>query len=142
MSTDRRNFCRYVLLSAAALMLKPATLLAAPGKRKRLSGSCSIEVVRCQCFNELQCRYLSDPEAGPCPRFRVGDRILIDPTNVDSAVEDNLICPHAWTALRPYIMAALSQGEAVECTPALSENQAIVSCPDGTRPVIFKVTAL
>ncbi len=143
MSTDRRSFCRYALISAAALLWKPATLFASVSPKKpRMAGKCQVEVVRCQCFDELQCRYLSDPEAGPCQRHKVGDKFEINPLNLDSFAHGEHICPNAWRALKPYVMAALSQGETTECAPALSDNQAIVSCPDGTRPVIFKVTAL
>jgi len=139
---DRRKFCRYSLLTAAAVILKPGRILGATRQSgPRLSGNCRIEVVRCQCFDELQCRYLNDPEAGPCPRFKVGDIIDITPENISTFAHSSHFCPQAWRALEPYVMAALSQSETEECAPALSDNEAIISCPDGTRPVIFKVTA-
>lgn len=144
MPINRRKFCQYTLLGALGAILSPRRLFAATRKdsdaTRRLCGKCTVEVVRCQCFSELQGRYLSDPEAGPCSRFNVGDKITVTPDNLE-ATKNSSICPHAWRSLEPYIMAALSQGEAAECSPALKETQAVISCPDGTRPVIFKVTA-
>ncbi len=142
MDITRRRFCKLSALAAFAMTVIPEKLFASPGTKVRLSGRCSIDVIRCQCFTDLQCRYLDDPEAGPCARFHVGDRIEITPENVRSMVSSGKICPQAWRALEPYVMAALSPNPTEECAPALTDNQAIVSCPDGTRPVIFKVTAV
>lgn len=122
----------------------PERALGATARRSRrsaLAGRCSIEVVRCQCFTELQGRYLDDPEAGPCDCFKVGDRIDITPANIDEMCRSKRMCPHAWRVLEPYVMAALSVGATKECAPASESTQAVVSCPDGTRPVIFKLTA-
>lgn len=107
---------------------------------RRLSGSCRIDVVRCNCFTDLQGCYLDDPEAGPCTRFKPGDTLTLTPANLDE-MKSRRICPQAWRVMEPYVMAALNAGETKECNPALKDTQAVVCCPDGTRPVIFKITA-
>jgi len=141
MDISRRKFFRTSALAAIGMSVMPGRLLAASSPKTDFSGRCSVEVLRCQCFPELQSRYLDDPEAGPCSRHHVGEKIEITPENIQALKKSGKICPHAWRALEPYVLAALSAGTTVECAPALTENQAVVSCPDGTRPVIFKVTA-
>lgn len=138
---SRRHFCRLTALASISLMLMPKRALATTQNRS-LRGSCRIEVLRCNCFTELQSRYLDDPEAGPCSRFKVGEKFIIDARSLKRFEEEKCpFCRQAWNALRPYVMAALSAGETTECAPASAQTQAVIACPDGTRPVIFKVTA-
>lgn len=140
MSLTRRNFCKISALAALGLIFTPRrTQASAP---RHLKGSCRMEVVRCNCFHDLQGCYLNDPEAGPCTRYSAGDTLMITPDNLEELRKSGRICPQAWNALRPYVLAALSAGETVECAPASIPTQAIISCPDGTRPVIFKLTAV
>lgn len=141
MDLNRRKFCKASAFGAIAMALSPGRIFASASENKHLSGRCTIEVLRCNCFHDLQCRYLDDPEAGPCPKFHVGDKIEITPGNLRAVMESGKICSQAWDLLRPLVMAALTSGETRECNPAQATNEAIVSCPDGTRPVIFKVTA-
>lgn len=141
MDVTRRKFCRVSFLGALGLIFMPRKALASSGDETRLSGRCIVEVLRCQCFSDLQGRYLDDPEVGPCSHFHVGDKIEITPDNLQALKNSGRICRQAWHTLEPYIMAALATGSTSECAPAQNISQAIVSCPDGTRPVIFKVTA-
>lgn len=143
MSMTRRSFCKISALSAIAAFLMPGRAFASVAKdTKQLKGTCNVEVVRCQCFPELQSRYLEDPECGKCPRFQVGQTITITPQNFAGYKRSKEMCPHAWRILEPYILAALSAGETNECAPAANPHRAVVSCPDGTRPVIFKVSSI
>lgn len=130
------------MLGAIGAMFAPGRLMAGAGSRLSLSGRCRVEVIRCQCFSDLQGRYLEDPDPGPCGRFRVGDSFEITPSNFSAFCKEGRMCQNAWRVLEPYVLAALSEGETVECASAMSRNQAVVCCPDGTRPVVFKVTAL
>ncbi|MDE6101086.1 MAG: TIGR04076 family protein [Paramuribaculum sp.] len=141
MNVNRRQFCKFSFLGLIAAILSPGKALGAAARRNTLSGECLIEVVRCHCFQDLQGRYLDDPEAGPCQHFSVGEKLRITPRNLQSLKESGRICPQAWKVLEPYVMAALSDRETTECAPALKSNYALISCPDGTRPVIFKLTA-
>lgn len=140
MSLTRRNFCKISVLTALGLIFVPKRAQAS--EHPRLRGGCRMEVVRCNCFHDLQGCYLDDPEAGPCTRYSAGDTIMITPDNLERLRSSGRICPQAWSALKPYVMAALSAGETSECAPANLPTQAIISCPDGTRPVIFKLTAV
>lgn len=142
MNSSRRQFCKLSLISAIAALFAPSRAFGSLSSTRPMRGRCRIEVIRCQCFQELQGRYLTDPEAGPCTHFSVGDTIEITPADLDTLKESGKICPNAWRALEPYVMAALSCHVTSECAPAEHETEAIVSCPDGTRPVIFKVTSL
>lgn len=142
MNVNRRQFCKFSFLGIIAALFTPGKVLGSVARRGSLSGECMVEVVRCQCFSDLQGRYLDDPEAGPCRHFAVGEKIRITPDNLCSLKESGKICPQAWKVLEPYVMAALSAGETTECSPALKPNNALICCPDGTRPVIFKLTAL
>ncbi|MCM1348584.1 MAG: TIGR04076 family protein [Firmicutes bacterium] len=138
---SRRRFCKFSLLgSLAAIMIPRRAFGAVCGVASPMGGRCRVEIIRCQCFEELQGRYLNDPEAGPCSRYKVGDVVQISPGNFQETKER--FCPNAWRVLEPYVLAALRSGATKECAPAEESTQAIVSCPDGTRPVIFKVTAL
>ena len=140
----RRKFCTLSALASLALLFTPRRARAAAqgSDMKRLRGRCRIDVLRCNCFTDLQGRYLDDPEAGPCSHFRVGETIEITPRNIEALLKERRICPNAWHSLEPYVMAALSAGETDDCAPASKVTEAVVSCPDGTRPVIFKVSAV
>lgn len=142
---SRRKFCTLSALASLALLLTPRRAKAAiseDGGTKNLRGRCRIDVLRCNCFTDLQGRYLDDPEAGPCSHFKVGETIEITPRNLEALLKEGRICPNAWHSLEPYVMAALSAGETDDCAPAAKVTEAVVSCPDGTRPVIFKVSAV
>lgn len=140
MALTRRNFCKISALAALGLIFTPRRAQASSQPARK--GACRMEVVRCNCFHDLQGCYLDDPEAGPCTRYAAGDSLLITPENLEHLRSSGRICPQAWNVLKPYVMAALSAGETSECAPAGSPTQAIISCPDGTRPVIFKLTAV
>lgn len=142
MNFSRRKFCQVSLLGAIAALFTPRRAAAMAVSRGSLRGRCRVEVIRCQCFEELQGCYLDDPEAGPCPRFKVGDSFEVTPSNLEQMRCGKRVCPQAWRALEPYVMASLSADETADCAPAITDTQAVVSCPDGTRPVIFKVTSL
>lgn len=139
MSVTRRHFCKIFGLSVLGLSAAPLPALAAT-ERFTMSGQCRIEVLRCECFDDIQGRYLNDPEAGRCKHFKVGDTILVTPDNFARFDAGKGICPKAWSVLRPYALAALTDSHIDACAPAAANAEAIVCCPDGTRPVLFKVS--
>lgn len=140
---SRRKFCKLSALASIGLLLFPHRASSAKNyiTKNEMRGKCRIDIVRCNCFSDLQGRYLDDPEAGPCTKFKVGQSIIITPDNIQSIERSDIVCANAWRILKPYVIAALAAGETTECAPASKTTQAVVSCPDGTRPVIFKVTA-
>lgn len=42
---------------------------------------CRITVLETKVFSDYQEKYLANPNAGPCPCFKVGDTFLIKRTN-------------------------------------------------------------
>ena len=124
MAINRRNFLKS-LAAAAALSVVPGVARASDGPTWR---RITITVVRRECFADLQSLYLDDPETGPCSRFAIGDRFTADSPECPAG-----FCPKAWQT----IMASLSR-LSPGCAPCTSSD-IIVACPDGTRPVIFKV---
>lgn len=122
MDYTRRNFLR-AMAGTAALFTLPVGLRG--GETVKFSSrKISVMVLRRECFDDLQSRYLCDPESGPCRRFATGSSFNLDLYKMPSD-----FCPRAWYAIKNAVeKGACSAGESL-----------IVSCPDGTRPVIFKV---
>ncbi|MCM1483951.1 MAG: TIGR04076 family protein [Muribaculaceae bacterium] len=105
-----------------------------------MSQRCRITVLRRECFTDLQSRYLDDPEAGPCHMFKCGDEFTVDLMNYDDFSSGKRFCPKAWRVLSTHVDAVLRAGMDADCGLSCHDRAVIVSCPDGTRPVIFKVT--
>lgn len=126
------------MLGAAAVLV-PGRLIA--GAPRRAGRGCVVEVVRRECFRDLQCRYCENPEAGRCEQFRVGERFELDARDVAAGDGGALgtRCRKAWMAVKGSVDDALGQAADSSCNKSLGEC-VVVSCPDGTRPVIFKVT--
>lgn len=118
-SFSRRDFLR-ASAAAAALICVPRPLWAAGSDR-----NVRCTVIRRECYADLQSLWLDDPETGPCHRFATGQTLTL---SLGSCPEG--FCERAWSA----IAAAVSSSG---CS-----SPAIVSCPDGTRPVIFRIDPL
>ncbi len=139
---NRRHFCKIASLAAGAIGLNafPAAALStqraatsspsatAPG---RISRPCRVSVLRRECHLDLQSLYLDDPDTGPCTAFKSGDVF----TFAADAGRPDGFCPRLWDL----IVATASQSS---CAKALSETTSIISCPDGTRPVIVRIDLL
>jgi len=69
--------------------------------------------------------------SGPCPVFEEKQVFHVD----DSM--PNQFCPYAWNAIFPMIMTLKFGGNCPEWYE--EPGVAVVSCPDGLRPVIFKL---
>lgn len=126
---NRRNFCKISALSAGALL---AGVL--EGKASPLSHSLSetgglrrrarITVIRRECYQDLQSLYLDDPECGPCRMFATGQSFDVSGSGCPRG-----FCRKAWASLDG-------------CLDGDGGKVKIAACPDGTRPVIFKVELL
>lgn len=118
-----------------------------------------ITVLDKKCYPELQQAYCTDPCAGPCPCYNVGDEFLfrrdssrddywhmgLDTLVKTSADPDTVAggpklphCSEAWDAISRYIYTGL-QGGSIMRGWMKEENVMITCCNDGTRPVIFKI---
>ncbi len=120
------------------------------GEKLPDSGRCSLRVVRCHCFTDLQSHYLSDPEAGGCTAFTPGQEIGISAADI-AAVDSSgtlhgvKICPLAWQVLRPHIISTLraSTGDSSASTMDLcTDGSILLCCPSGTRPVTFAIASV
>ena len=69
--------------------------------------------------------------SGPCPLHKVGQIFSVDDVRPDG------FCPYAWDALFPTLMTLRFGGDFSEWYD--DAGTAVISCPDGLRPVIFKL---
>jgi uncharacterized repeat protein (TIGR04076 family) len=71
--------------------------------------------------------------SGPCPVFKVGQVFDSD----EYCSMPNGFCPYAWSAIYPLVMTLRFGGNCPEWYE--EPGVAVACCPDGLRPVIFKL---
>lgn len=91
-----------------------------------------IAVLRCFDTGEV----FKDPPvkakySGPCPIFKEGQVFYVD----DSMPSG--FCPYAWSTIFPLIMTLRFDGNCYEWYE--EPGVGVTCCPDGLRPVIFKL---
>lgn len=133
---DRREFCRIAALSIGAIGLGRLECLASTSRNPTVGlplmpADCRVDVLRRECFIDLQAEFLDDPESGACPRFKVGEKFSF--AKGDSCPDG--FCPALWDAA----VGAVARARSCQHDTPLSPNQLIVACPDGTRPVIVSL---
>lgn len=135
---DRRRFCKLASLTIGALGLSHLSAKAAIESTRNIRRSeklpllpvgCRIIVERCQCDPELQAKYLDDPEEGPCRVFRVGNKLEMR----ERAECPPEFCPKAWKTICDTLK------ENYNCAATVRNGLKFASCPDGTRPVLFRI---
>lgn len=135
---NRRHFCKMASLAVGALGLSGLDANAAilstrrvrpSGPLPTLAARCLITVERCECYVDLQSLYLDDPEEGPCRAFNTGETFRLDA----SAECPKEFCPKAWRVVCEAV------GENGACAATLRSGLKLVTCPDGTRPVVFRI---
>ena len=104
---------------------------------KKMKHKCKITVLKRECYQDLQGRYLADPKSGPCPFFREGQEIIVDSDNYFRMLHGTF-CAEAWDCISRYVYSAL-QGGSIMRGWTNDEKVMITCCNDGTRPVIFKL---
>lgn len=140
MSMDRRRFFKLSAIAAAVSALP--RWVSAADKRNCTGGTddtavsgtipvppCRVTVLRKECYMDIQSLYLDDPEAGACDTMECGATF----TSPDGSCPAGF-CPKAWESIR----ATLADPKACHGRNSAAAT-AIASCPDGTRPVIFKI---
>ncbi len=132
-SMDRRHFCKTASLAVAFLGLGKVTAVASPTPHDQGGGwvmpcDCRVTVVRRESHTDLQAMFLDDPDTGPCSNFSASDCFSF---KAGSSREEGF-CPLLWAT----ICHALS---ASPCSELFQGNVRLLSCPDGTRPVIIRV---
>ncbi|MDE6556508.1 MAG: TIGR04076 family protein [Duncaniella sp.] len=129
---DRRQFCKMAALSLGALGLSRFEALAE--RRESVLSSpmpadCTAEVIRRECFIDLQSLHLDDPESGGCPVFMPGAKFEFRQGDK---------CPEGFcTALWNTLVSVVSASKSCPSGLPLRKNTHVVSCPDGTRPLIL-----
>ena len=70
--------------------------------------------------------------SGPCPVNKEGETFMVEGFDQPEG-----LCGHAWGAIWPYFMMLKNNGE----FPSFYEEPGVcaITCPDGLRPVLFKV---
>ncbi len=124
----RRDFCKLAPAAVIMAALNPAKAVAMAFRCSNTVQPASISVVRCECYGDLQARFGTDPDAGPCRIMHTGMKWKLHEWQDMPAG----MCPHAWNAIR----------NCIDCrnnTCNRNINEMLVSCPDGSRPVIFKI---
>lgn len=129
---DRRQFCKISALAFGAICIGAfdahPTNKVDSEKSVIISRPCRISVVKRECFVDIQSLYLDDPESGPC---RVFDGRMSWDISQGAACPDGF-CRKAWAAIASYVN---SESRCSDTRPGVL----FVACPDGSRPVIFKV---
>ena len=130
---------------------------------KKMKHKCKITVLKRECYQDLQGKYLADPKSGPCPFFREGQEIIVDSDNYFRMLHGTF-CAEAWDCISRYVYSALQGGSIMRgwtndekvmitcCNDGTrlqggsimrgwtnDEKVMITCCNDGTRPVIFKL---
>lgn len=70
--------------------------------------------------------------SGPCSFFQDGQEFIIEQENQPKG-----FCPHAWNAIFPYVVTLRNYGDFRQWYD--EDGACVVCCPDGLRPVIFKI---
>ena len=99
---------------------------------------CKVTVIDKQYNSELAKQYLTDPQAGKCPDFEVGQEFLFDVESYGSMNHGNF-CTEAWDAISKYIWTCMRGGSPMEAGWYKDERVVIACCNDGIRPVVFKI---
>lgn len=97
-----------------------------------LGHQCKVTIIRRECHIDLQALFLDDPESGPCPCFKAGDEFEL---RTSTCCPKNF-CPQLWNT----ICAWVNRDD--NCAVGFKNAPAVISCPDGTRPVIVRVEKL
>ena len=125
---NRRSFCKIAAASALVAALAPSRLLAAHSLKPAQRAGGQVSVLRCECVYDLQAPFCTDPEAGRCPMLSPGMSWSVRSWSGEAPAG---MCPKAWKA----ICSAVSGADSA-CSAG---GDVIAACPDGMRPVIFRI---
>lgn len=136
---NRRHFCMVSAAALASLSVPAAAGSLQPGPK---SGCCRVKVVRRCSFQDLQSCWGDDPDIGACDAFKDGQEIEITPESYVAFERGEGFCPHAWRVIKPYVDRIMAGEQPEACSPVRTDEgaEAIVCCPDGTRPVVFALS--
>ena len=101
---------------------------------------CKITVLRRELYQDLQDKYLANPNSGKCPYFEEGQEFIVDGKSYFRMLNGQF-CAEAWECMSKYIYSALNGGAMMKGWTN-DDRVMIATCNDGTRPVIFKLERL
>lgn len=133
---DRRRFCKIGALALGALGVGRLDSMAV---ERTIAGNgddvsahdCRVTVIRRECYDDIQALYLDDPETGPCTGFATGDSWMIR----RGMGRPEGFCESAWRSIVEVVNAH-------DACAGMIRDVFVVSCPDGTRPVVFRVETI
>ena len=73
--------------------------------------------------------------SNPCVIFEIGQVFRIS-ANEDPAMPDNF-CAYAWNTIFPWFLAIRSNADFLQWYE--EQGLVVICCPDGLRPVVFKI---
>jgi uncharacterized repeat protein (TIGR04076 family) len=96
-------------------------------------GKCKITILKTLYFKDLADEY-PPHETSPCEAFHVGDvYYTTGPFGTD--IPEGF-CPPAWQSIAPFAAVLASGGKVYS-----RDEVHVTACPDGVRPVIFRMEA-
>lgn len=131
---NRRRFCKIGAFALGALGVGSLEGLASErgsaveGIDGVLSRACRVTVMRRECYDDIQAMYLDDPETGPCSKFATGEHWDLGKGESCPAG----FCRRAWHSIVETVNSKRSCAD-------MMRDISVVACPDGTRPVIFRI---
>lgn len=137
---NRRSFCKLAALAAGFAAIKGNAAEAFAGRQQSTLRGCRVTVIRRQCFQDLQSRYLDDPELGPCSMFTEGQEFVVDSSCLNDVPAG--FCPKAWKCICSHVAEVLDSDTGYDCGSAPVDHAVIACCNDGTRPVVFKISPI
>lgn len=76
-----------------------------------------------------------DPSYPPCPRYKVGDKIVFEEPMIIKDKSDQL-CLYALSAVTPYLIASCRKTDERDW---INNPPHLLQCSDQRRPVIFEI---
>ena len=96
-----------------------------------------ITVMKREYYQDLADRFLARPETGKCSRFEEGQEFLVTQKNYGRFPYEHSFCPGAWDVIKIKVYAALQGGDFYWNGWSKSQDELLLCCDDGVRPVVF-----
>ena len=99
---------------------------------------CRITVLKCGFDKELSKHYAPNTITWACDKFKEGQEFVLDQNGPVGFwhLMGGTFCSEAWASIGHYVDTILQGGRFQSDN---GENMIIVCCPNGIRPVIFKI---
>lgn len=102
-----------------------------------MSYQVKITVIKRNHDPELVECFLNNPETGKCSVFHEGQEFYVTRENYDNFPYENKFCVAAWDVIKIKVYAVLQGGNFYWKGWMRDQQQQILCCDDGVRPVVF-----